>query len=59
MGNGGTLTFNNVNVATGGTYRVTLVYCSGDPRPTKISAGWLAWLTGPHGLGRFSRKQNA
>jgi hypothetical protein len=38
VGNGGTLTFNNVNVASAGTYRVTLVYCSGDPRPAMISA---------------------
>jgi hypothetical protein len=38
VGNGGTLTFNNVNVATSGTYRVTLVYCSGDPRPAMVSA---------------------
>src|SRR5205807_8618784 len=37
VGNGGTLTFNNINVASAGTYRVTLVYCSGDPRPAMIS----------------------
>ena len=33
VGNGGTLTFNSVSVPSAGTYRVTLVYCSGDPRP--------------------------
>jgi hypothetical protein len=38
VGEGGTLTFNNINVASTGTYRVTLVYCSGDPRPAMISA---------------------
>jgi hypothetical protein len=37
VGTGGTLTFNNINVASAGTYRVTLVYCSGDPRPATIS----------------------
>lgn len=37
VGNGGTLTFNNINVPSAGTYRVTLVYCSGDPRPAMIS----------------------
>jgi hypothetical protein len=34
VGNGGTLTFNNVNVPAGGTYRVTLVYCDGDTGAT-------------------------
>jgi hypothetical protein len=37
LGNGGTLTFNNVNAASAGSYQVTLVYCSGDPRPAMIS----------------------
>ena len=38
VGNGGTLTFNSVSVPSAGTYRVTLVYCSGDPRPAMVSA---------------------
>jgi hypothetical protein len=38
VGEGGTLTFNNINVPSAGTYRVTLVYCSGNPRPAMISA---------------------
>jgi hypothetical protein len=37
VGNGGTLTFNNINVPSAGTYRVTIVYCSGDPRPAMVS----------------------
>jgi hypothetical protein len=37
VGNGGTLTFNNINVASAGTYQVTIVYCSGDPRPAMVS----------------------
>ena len=37
VGNGGTLTFNNISVPSAGTYRVTLVYCSGDPRPAMVS----------------------
>lgn len=37
VGNGGTLTFNDINVASAGTYRVTIVYCSGDPRPAMVS----------------------
>jgi hypothetical protein len=38
VGNGGTLTFNSISVPSAGTYRVTLVYCSGDPRPAMVSA---------------------
>ena len=38
VGNGGTLTFNGISVPSAGTYRVTLVYCSGDPRPAMVSA---------------------
>jgi hypothetical protein len=34
VGEGGTLTFNNVNVPTAGTYRVTLVYCDGSSGTT-------------------------
>ncbi len=37
VGEGGTLTFNNVSVPTAGTYRLTVVYCSGDPRPAMIT----------------------
>jgi Alpha galactosidase A/NPCBM-associated, NEW3 domain of alpha-galactosidase/Alpha galactosidase C-terminal beta sandwich domain/Carbohydrate binding module (family 35) len=37
VGNGGTLTFNNINVASAGTYQVTIVYCSGDARPATVS----------------------
>jgi hypothetical protein len=37
VGNGGTLTFNNVGVASAGTHQVTIVYCSGDPRPAMVS----------------------
>ena len=29
MGEGGALTFNNVTVATAGTYAVTIIYCDG------------------------------
>jgi len=40
VGEGGTLTFNDVNVAATGTYRVTLVYCDGSAtgRQADISA---------------------
>jgi hypothetical protein len=37
VGNGGALAFTNVTAPSAGTYRVTLVYCSGDPRPAMIS----------------------
>ncbi len=37
VGEGGTLTFSNVDVATAGTYRLTIVYCSGDPRPAMVT----------------------
>ena len=37
VGSGGTLTFGNVNVPASGTYRVTLVYLSGDLRPAMVS----------------------
>jgi hypothetical protein len=37
VGNGGTLTFNTIHAASAGNYQVTLVYCSGDPRPAMIS----------------------
>jgi hypothetical protein len=37
VGNGGTLTFTNISVASAGTYRVTIVYCSGDPRPAMVA----------------------
>jgi hypothetical protein len=37
VGEGGTLTFSNVSVPTAGTYRLSIVYCSGDPRPAMIT----------------------
>ena len=37
VGEGGTLTFNNISVPAAGTYQVTIVYCSGDPRPALLS----------------------
>jgi Alpha galactosidase A/NPCBM-associated, NEW3 domain of alpha-galactosidase/Alpha galactosidase C-terminal beta sandwich domain len=37
VGNGGTLTINGVTAATSGSYRVTIAYCSGDPRPAMVS----------------------
>jgi hypothetical protein len=37
VGNGGTLTFDDVTAATSGTYQVTIAYCSGDPRPAMVS----------------------
>ena len=37
VGNGGTLTFNGITAPSAGTYRVTIVYCSGDPRPAMVS----------------------
>jgi len=39
VGEGGTLTFNNVNVATAGTYKVTIIYCDGSStgRPADIT----------------------
>jgi hypothetical protein len=45
VGEGGTLTFNNINVPTTGTYQVTLVYCSGSPRPAMVSADGAAPLS--------------
>jgi len=38
VGMGATLTFNNVNVTTAGTYKVTVQYCSGNARSADISA---------------------
>ncbi len=38
VGNGGTLTFNNVSVPTAGTYRVTLLYATDGVRPGVIAA---------------------
>ncbi len=38
VGNGGTLTFNNVDVPSAGTYRVTLVYATDGVRPGLIAA---------------------
>ncbi len=37
VGNGGMLTFSNINAASAGTYQVTIVYCSGDARPAMVS----------------------
>ena len=37
VGNGGTLTFNNIDVVSAGTYQVTIVYCSGEARPGMVS----------------------
>jgi len=37
VGEGGTLTFNNITAPTAGAYNVTIVYCSGDPRPAMVS----------------------
>jgi hypothetical protein len=40
VGNGGTLTFNGVGVASAGTYQVTIVYCDGSAtgRQATVSA---------------------
>ena len=38
VGNGGTLTFNNVTAPTAGTYRVTLLYATDGVRPGVVSA---------------------
>jgi alpha galactosidase A-like protein/alpha-galactosidase-like protein/alpha galactosidase C-like protein len=38
VGEGGTLTFDNVTVPATGTYKVTLVYCDGSGRQADISA---------------------
>ncbi len=38
VGNGGMLTFSNINAASAGTYQVTIVYCSGDARPAMVRA---------------------
>ncbi|MDR0360717.1 MAG: carbohydrate-binding protein, partial [bacterium] len=37
VGNGGTLTFNGINAPSAGTYKVTVVYCSGNERPGQVS----------------------
>jgi hypothetical protein len=37
VGEGGTLTFNDIDVASAGTYQVTIVYCSGEARPAMVS----------------------
>ena len=37
VGNGGTLTFNNITAPTAGTYNVTIVYCTGNVRPAMVS----------------------
>jgi alpha galactosidase A-like protein/alpha galactosidase C-like protein/alpha-galactosidase-like protein/alpha-galactosidase-like CBM13-containing protein len=37
VGSGGTLTFNGVSAPSAGTYKVTIVYCSGNARPGDIS----------------------
>jgi Alpha galactosidase A/NPCBM-associated, NEW3 domain of alpha-galactosidase/Alpha galactosidase C-terminal beta sandwich domain/Carbohydrate binding module (family 35) len=39
VGNGGTLTFNGVNVAGAGTYRVTIVYCDGSDTGRQATVG--------------------
>ena len=38
VGNGGTLTFNNITAPTAGTYRVTLIYATDGVRPGLVSA---------------------
>jgi len=38
VGEGGTLTFNQVTVPSAGTYRVTLIYATDGVRPALISA---------------------
>jgi hypothetical protein len=38
VGEGGTLTFNDINVSSAGTYRVTLVYCTDGVRPAIVAA---------------------
>jgi hypothetical protein len=38
VGNGGTLTFNNITAPSAGTYRVTLLYATDGVRPGLVSA---------------------
>ena len=37
VGNGGTLTFNGISAPAAGTYKVTIVYCSGNERPGMVT----------------------
>jgi hypothetical protein len=37
VGSGGTLTFNGISAPSAGTYKVTIVYCTGNERPADIS----------------------
>ncbi len=37
VGSGGTLTFNGITAPSAGTYKVTVVYCSGNERPGQVS----------------------
>jgi Alpha galactosidase A/Alpha galactosidase C-terminal beta sandwich domain/NPCBM-associated, NEW3 domain of alpha-galactosidase/Carbohydrate binding module (family 35) len=37
VGEGGTLTFNDITAPAAGTYNVTIVYCSGNERPGMVS----------------------